>query len=89
MIDPQLDALIAADPEALSWVLLLAYSCGYDTANGCALMEIADDRIAALMRATAAAWHARRRLESPRRPAWLEALINERPALEPWPEEMT
>lgn len=87
MIDPNLDTLLAADPEALSWALLLAYGCGYDAANGCGLIDIADDRIAALMRATESAWQARRRLEAPRRPAWLEALI-EAHGPEPWPEEI-
>lgn len=83
MIDPNLDALIAADPEALSWALLLAYGSGYDAANGGSLVEIADDRIAALMRATAAAWRARRRPARQITAAELAML----PGCEPWPEE--
>lgn len=87
MIDPNLDTLLTADPEALTWFALLAYGSGYDAASGCALPPIADDRIAALMRATALAWDARQRLAAPRRPAWLESLIAEWSGVAPWPEE--
>jgi hypothetical protein len=86
MHDPNLDGLLAVDPEVLAWFALLIYACGYDAANGAGRCAVADERIAALVDTAAAAWRKRQRLEAPRRPAWLEHLVNAQPGVEPWEE---
>lgn len=82
MIDP-LDTLFAADPDALSWILLLAYSCGHDAATRQTRIAIEDARIAHLIDQAAAAWRLRQRPARRITPEELALL----PGCEPWPEE--
>jgi hypothetical protein len=81
--DTQLDALLSADPDALAWLVLLAYSCGHDAATRQTRIDIADARVAALIDGAAAAWRLRQR---PARRITAEELAL-LPGCEPWPEE--
>lgn len=92
-IDSNLDALLAADPEALAWLVLLAYGSGYDAADGLGLTTIRDERVAALVAGAAEVWRRHQRIRhAPRtwRPSWLQAMIDQ-PAgvelVEPWTED--
>lgn len=82
-IDP-VDTLFAADPDALAWLLLLAYSCGHDAATCRTRIAIADDRIAHLVDQAAAAWRLRQRTARQITAEELALL----PGCEPWPEEI-
>lgn len=89
--DP-IDTLFGADPDALAWILLLAYTCGHDAAIRQTRIAIEDARAAQLIDATATAWRLRQRparqLNPPGPPEGGEGWGG-LPGVEPWPEEVT